>query len=90
MNEEMLKAYLARAKEIIGERTPDEIAYDDAVVAGLEMGLPIEAALARAGHKHPTEALLWDADTIGDIAARYDYLKDHAYIMRKLRVKYGK
>jgi len=81
----ILKAYLARAKEIIGKRTPAEVAYDDAVVAGLEMGLPIEAALANAGKKHPSEALSWDADTLDDVAAHYDYLKEHARIMRKMQ-----
>ena len=86
----MLKAYLARAKEIIGERTPAEVAYDDAVVAGLEVGLPIEAALANAGQKHPAEALSWDADSIADIAAHYDYLKEHAQIMRKLQGQLSK
>lgn len=81
----MLKVYLARAREIIGERTAAEVAYDDAVVAGLEIGLPIEAALANAGQTHPAEALSWNADTIEDITAHYDYLKEHALIMRKLQ-----
>ena len=87
MKNKMLAAYLARSREIIGDRTPAEIAYDDAVVGGLEMGLPIEAALVNAGQKHPGEALSWDADSLGDIAAHYDYLKEHAHIMRKLQGK---
>ena len=62
-----MQMYLRRAERIIGERTPAEIAHDDEVVAGLEMGLSIEAALANAAQKHPTEALQWDADSIGDI-----------------------
>lgn len=80
----MIEAYLERAKEIIGKRTPAEIAHDDDVVAGLETGLPIEAALANAAQKHPGEALSWDASSIGDIAVHYDYLKEHAQILRKL------
>lgn len=84
MKENMIKAYLAQAEEIIGKRTPAEIAYDDAVVAGLEMGLPIEAALANAAQKHPAEALSWDDTNIGDIASRYDYLKEHAQIIRRI------
>ena len=84
MNENMIKAYLARAEEIIGKRTSAEIAHDDAVVAGLEMGLPIEAALANAAQKHPAEALSWDESSIGDIAAHYDYLKEHTQILRTL------
>ena len=84
MKENLIKAYLARAEEIIGKRTPAEIAYDDDVVAGLKMGYPIEAALAKAAQKHPTEALSWDDTTIGDIAAHYDYLKEHAQILRTI------
>jgi hypothetical protein len=80
----MIEAYLKRAEQIIGKRTPAEIAHDDEVVAGLEMGLPIEAALANAGEKHPAERLSWDASNIRDIAAHYDYLKEHAQILRKL------
>ena len=85
--DKMLKQYLERASDIIGERTASEIAYDDAVVESLTMGLPIEAALTKAGQKHPSEALQWDAGNIGDLAARYDYLKEHADIMRKLQAK---
>lgn len=84
MKENIVKAYLARAEEIIGKRMPAEIAYDNAVVAGLEMGLSIEAALANAAQKHSAEALSWDDSTIGDIAVHYDYLKKHAQILRKL------
>lgn len=44
--DKMLKQYLDRAKEIIGERTASEIAHDNAVVDALNSGLPIEAALS--------------------------------------------
>ena len=85
MKDKMIKAYLAQAEQIIGKRTPTEIAHDDAVIAGLEMGLPIEAALSNAAQKHPSEALSWDASNIADIAAHFDYLKEHAQILRKLQ-----
>jgi hypothetical protein len=84
MKDKMLKTFLARAEEIIGKRSPAEIAHDDEVVAGLEMGLPIEAALANAAQKHPAEALSWDASNIDDIASHYDYLKEHMQILKKL------
>ena len=87
MKDKLLKAYLARAKEIIGERTAAQVAYDDAVVAGLDTGLPIEAALAHAGQKHPSEALSWNADSLDDIAAHYDYLREHAQIMRRIQFR---
>jgi len=82
-----MQAYLKRAEQIIGKRTPEEIAHDDEVVAGLEMGLPIEAALTNAAEKHPSEALSWDAGSIHDIAAHFDYLKEHARIMKMAQGK---
>jgi len=45
--DKMLKQYLDRTKEIIGERTAGEIAHDNAVVDALNPGLPIDAALSR-------------------------------------------
>ena len=85
MKNKLLNAYMRQAEQIIGQRTRAEIAHDDDIVAGLEMGLPIEAALANAAQKHPAEALPWDDSTIGDIAAHYDYLREHMQILRKLK-----
>jgi hypothetical protein len=77
-----IKAYLDRAAEIIGDRTSNEIAHDDAVVEELNRGRTIKEALAIAGEKHPDEAIKWDDSNIGDIAAHYEYLKEHTHIMR--------
>jgi len=85
--DKMLKQYLDRAKEIIGERTASETAHDNAVVDALNSGLPIEAALSLAAKHHPNEALQWDSGNINDIAAHYDYLKQHDQIMKKLQMK---
>jgi len=85
--DKMMKAYLDRSEEIIGKRTPSEIAHDNAVVESLNLGLPIEAALANAGQKHPGEAIQWDSENIDDIAAHYDYLKEHAAIMKNFQEK---
>ena len=81
----MLKQYLDRAKEIIGERTASEIAHDNVIVSALNSGLSIEEALTRAGKSHPDEALQWDAGNINDIAAHYDYLKEHEKIMKLMK-----
>jgi hypothetical protein len=85
--DKMLKQYLDRSKEIIGDRSAGEIAHDNAVVECLNMGLPIEAALTNAGQKHPSEAIQWDFSNINDIAAHYGYLKEHEEIMKKLQKK---
>lgn len=87
MKDKMTQVYLARAQEIIGNRTPGEIVHDDAVVDALNQGHPIEAALAIAAAKHPIEALQWDASSINDIASHYDYLKEHAAIMQMIQSK---
>ena len=83
--DKLMKEYLKRAAEIIGERSPGEVMYDDAVVAALNQGRPIQEALAIAGAKYPSEALGWDPTTIHDIAAHYDYLREHLAITERIR-----
>lgn len=80
-----MKAYLEQAAQIIGERTPGEIAHDDAVVEALNQGHTIEEALNIAGEKFPDEAINWDKSNIDDIAVHYDYQKNHSFIMKKMR-----
>ena len=80
-----IKEYLGRAVEIIGDRTSSEIAHDDAVIEALNQGCTIKEALAIAGEKYPSEAIKWDNGNISDIAAHYDYLKEHTRIMRMLQ-----
>ena len=84
MNENQIDAYLERAREIIGERSPDEIEYDDAVVRNLSAGMTIRKAIAAANRVHPKEALRPEADHWDDLAARYEYLREHKVILRKL------
>ena len=80
-----IKAYLDRAAEIIGDRTPSEIAHDDAVVEALNHGRTIKEALAMASEKHPGESIKWNNGNIGDIAAHYEYLKEHTRIIGMLQ-----
>ena len=35
--------------------------------------------------KYPDEAIKWDDGNIGDIAAHYDYLREHYDIMKSLK-----
>lgn len=78
----MIKIYLDRAAETIGERTESEILHDDTVVEALNQGRTIKEALSIAGKDHPAEAIKWDNGNIDDIAAHYDFLKEHAKIMK--------
>ncbi len=82
---ELVKQYLERAADIIGERTPDEERYDREVVRWLEKGKPIKKAIAKANEKFPKEALQADDSVLGDIQARYEYLLEHERIMRRLK-----
>ena len=85
---DLLDLYLAGTREfsaMLAERTQREIAYDGEVTAGLRKGLSIERALQSAAEKYPDEALTADSDSIKDIKAHYEYLKDHEDILSKLK-----
>ncbi len=75
------KLYGQRTKEIIGDRTPAEEAYDAEVLRGLRAGADIRLAIASANAKHPAEALTVDDTNAGDVAAHYEYLLEHEKIM---------
>ncbi len=80
-----LEAYIARSKEIIGDRTGPEKRYDAAVLKWLRRRKSISKAIALANRKFPGEALELDDTNIGDVAAHYDYLLQHEEIMVGLR-----
>jgi len=82
----ILKAYLDHATEIIGHRSPGEIAHDDAVVEALKQGHSIKESLAIARAKFPDEAIEWSDDNIDDISAHYDYLRNHSDVIRMIEV----
>ncbi len=81
---DILKQYLERANEIIGERTPDEQKYDHEVTRWLRRGKSITKAIAKANEKYPTEALQVNNDNLADVQAHYEYLADHEAINEKL------
>ncbi len=81
---DILKQYIERANEIIGERTPDEQKYDREVISWLRRGKTISKAIAKANEKYPTEALQVDNDNLADVQAHYEYLADHEAINEKL------
>jgi hypothetical protein len=87
MNVNEINAYLQRAREIIGERSPSEIAYDDSVVSHLTNGADIKRAIRAANREHPTEALNPGPEDWEDLASRYEYIAEHKVLMKKLGVK---
>ena len=80
----ILKQYIERANEIIGERTPDEQKYDHEVIRWLRKGKSISKAIAKANEKYRTEALQVDNDNLAEVQAHYEYLAEHDAIMEKL------
>jgi hypothetical protein len=81
---DILKQYIERANEIIGERTPDEEKYDREVIRWIRRGKSISKAVAKANEKYPSEALQVSSDNLADVQAHYEYLADHEAINEKL------
>jgi len=54
---DIVKQYLERAAQIIGDRTSDEERYDCEVMRWIEKGKAIKKAIAKANEKFPEEAL---------------------------------
>jgi putative NADH-flavin reductase len=80
---DILKQYLSRADEIIGERTPDEQKYDREVIRWMRRGKSVTKAIARANEKYPAEALQVDNDNLADVQAHFEYLAEHDAIIGK-------
>ena len=87
MNVKEINAYLEQAREIIGERSPAEIAYDDAVVAHLSRGMDIRRAIQAANRAQPEEALQPGPEHWEDLVSRYEYLREHKAILIRLGIK---
>jgi hypothetical protein len=84
MNVNEINAYLQQAREIIGDRSPSEIAYDDSVVAHLSRGMDIKRAIRATNREHPKEALEPGPEHWPDLAARYEYIMEHKAILKTL------
>jgi hypothetical protein len=87
MNVNEINAFVQQAREIIGDRSQSEIAYDDCVVAHLSRGMDIKRAIRTANHEHPEEALKPGPEHWPDLAARYDYIMEHKAILKTLVMK---
>jgi len=80
---DILDQYLHRADDIIGERSPVEVKYDNQVLRWLRKGKSIRKALEKANQKFPSEALQVTDDSLPDVQAHYEYLADHERILRR-------
>jgi hypothetical protein len=82
MTRNQIKAYLERAREIIGDRSQAEIDYDNAVVTHLSSGMDIKSAVAAANRRYPDGALRPGAGDWADMEARYQYIREHKSILK--------
>jgi len=80
---DILKHYLNRANEIIGERTAEEAKYDREVIRWLRKGKDIKKSIAKANEKYPTEAIQLDDSNLADVQSHYEYQAEHEAIMEK-------
>jgi hypothetical protein len=87
MNVNEINACLERAREIIGQRSLAEIAYDDSVVAHLTKGMDIRRAIRAANQEHPEEALQPGPEDWEDLASRYEYILEHKAILKRLGIR---
>ena len=87
MDAPLINNYLARARDILGDRTDAEIEYDNTVVAFLAKGMVIQSAIDAANREHPDEALKVHPIHLEDLAARYDYISQHKLMLQKWGVK---
>ena len=74
-------------QEIIGDRSPAEIEYDDSVVGHLSSGMDIQRAIRAANQEHPDEALKPGPDDWADLTGRYEYIGEHKGILKRLGMK---
>ena len=83
----IIDQYLRNSQEIIGDRTQAEEQYDDEVIKWLRKGMNIRRAVKKANKKYPDEALKVNKTNAGDVAAHYEYLKEHLELMQRLNPK---
>jgi len=76
--------YFKRANEIIGERTPEEEKYDDAILRALKKGKTTPEAIKFANKLFPREALEFSETTLPDLTSHYRYLLEHERILKML------
>ena len=77
-------SHLTERREIIGDRFQAEIDYDNSVVAHLSAWMDIKRAIRAVNQEYPEEALKPGADQWSDLAARYNYIREHKTILKRL------
>ena len=82
---DIIDQYLSRSKEIIGERSENEIRYDNEVLKWMRKGKKVKNAILKANKKYPKEALKVDRSNMNDVAEHYSYLLGHENIVKNLK-----
>jgi hypothetical protein len=86
----LIDQYLRNSQEIIGNRTQSEERYDNEVIKWLRKGVNIRRAIKKANKKYPDEALKVNEANVDDVAAHYEYLRQHLEIMQRISPQQGK
>lgn len=81
---EFYHQYFAGFEEELAQRTPDEVAYDNAIIKELSKGRSIKKALKIAARQYPDEALQYRDETIDDIQEHYEFLLNHELMKKKI------
>ncbi len=82
---DLIDQYLSQSKEIIGERSENEIRYDNEVLKWMRKGKKVKNAILKANKKYPKEALKVDRSNMNDVAEHYSYLLEHENIVKNLK-----
>ncbi|MBL9205756.1 MAG: hypothetical protein JNN01_11760 [Opitutaceae bacterium] len=80
-----LKKYIETSAKVIGFRTPAEKAYDNEVLRWLHITKDMRSALDKANQKFPTLARVVSDEQLPEQESRYEYLRGHEQIVRRLK-----
>jgi hypothetical protein len=82
---DLIEQYLSRSKGIIGDRSENEIRYDNEVLKWMRKGKKVKNAILKANKKYPNDALKVDRSKVRDVADHYNYLLEHENILKNLK-----
>lgn len=80
-----LKKYIETAAQVIGQRSAAQEAYDQEVLRWRHITHDLRAAIGKANEKYPALARTVSDDELPELDARYEYLRGHEQILRRLR-----
>ena len=80
-----LKKYIETSAKVIGYRSPAEKAYDREVLRWLHITKDMRSALDKANERFPARAQVVSDEQLADVQSRYEYIRGHEQIVRRLK-----